>query len=168
MNLFKRVEVIFLLLLAAGGALWVLQDGQEPDEDAKEDAASVGEPAPALLIHRRVLERDADNARLDLDVRFANRAGRRLVLQSPDVKLLTAAGREVPFFFLPFETPPEIASGATQDAQLRFWLAKPDLGQALTLEIAGEKAEVKTAAAFDLQRMKNKEPVAFADADWKM
>lgn len=173
MNLFKRIEVIILLVLAAGGAIWVLSNSGTPDDETGTDFAAIGgaahdEETGANKLHRCTVERDYGNARLDIEVRFANRGPKKLVMQPPQVKLLTDAGREVPPFFLPFDPVPEIPAGTTQDVRLRYWLEKADLKSGLKLVIGDERIEVKSETAFDLEKLKNKEPKVFPDANWSL
>ena len=174
MNLFKRIEIIILLVLAAGGAAWVLSNsGSADDEPGADSAASSGAPhdddaRTANKMHRCTVERDYGNARLDIDLRFANRGAKKLVMQPPQVKLLTDAGREVPPFFLPFDPVPEIPAGTTQDVRLRYWLEKADLQGGLKLVIGDERIEVKSAEAFDLETLKNKEPKGFTNTSWRL
>lgn len=171
MNLFKRIEVILLLVLAAGGAAFVLLSNKAPDDEtvptSGEKSLASDAKTDKTKIHRLTLERDYGNARLDIELRLANRSDKRLVIQPPQVKLLTTAGREVPPFFLPFDPVPEIPAGTSQDVRVRYWLEKADLQNGLKLVIGDENIEVKSAAAFDLEKLKNKEPKVFADANWK-
>ncbi len=171
MNLFKRIEVILLLVLAAGGAIWVLSDNGSPDDEAAGESAAASDPAqdagPGVnKLHRCTVERDYGNARLDIELRFANRGEKKLVMQPPQVRLLTDAGREVVPFFLPFDPVPEIPAGTTQDVRLRYWLEKADLQGGLKLVIGDDSIEVKSAAVFDLEKLKNKEPRTYASSDW--
>ena len=173
MNLFKRIEVIILLVLAAGGAIWVLSNSGSPDDEAAGDSAAASATAQneergANKLHRCTVERDYGNARLDIELRFANRGAKKLVMQPPQVKLLTDAGREVVPFFLPFDPVPEIPAGSTQDVRLRYWMEKADLQGGLKLVIGNDSIEVKAAAAFDLEKLKNKEPRTFASSDWSL
>ena len=89
-------------------------------------------------------------------------------MQSPDVRLLNAAGKEVPPFILPVERPPTLEAQATADTRLRFWLEKADLGGSLTLEIRGQKLEVKNSTPFDLEKLENAKPKVWTSADWKL
>lgn len=174
MNLFKRVELWVLLAIVLGGLVWVFTSGPaEQEEDAggttpprKKGAIVQGDPDQPLLVHRSVLERDYGNARLDIEVRIQNTGKEKLVLQPPQVRLLTGSGREIPGFFLPFEPQPEIAPGTTQDVQLRYWLEKKDLQEALTLEVNGLRAKVKGTQAFDLETLKSKESRTFLPDGW--
>ena len=173
MNLFKRVELWVLLAVVLGGMVWVFTSGPADEDDAVEDSPPrktgtvvKGDPAKPLQVHRSVLERDYGNARLDIDVRIQNLGKDKLVLQPPQVRLLTGSGREIPGFFLPFEPQPEIAPGTTQDVQLRYWLGKEDLQESLTLEVNGNQAKVKGAGAFDLESLKSKEAKTFLPDSW--
>lgn len=159
MSFFKRIEVWVLLLLGGGAAFWVLQEpsaGEGDPQPVQESEVSPSEPP--LVIHRCTLERDYGNARLDIELRYRNASPRPLVLQPPDVRLLTAEGREVPPFILPVEKPPQIAAQTAQSVRLRYWLEAAQLGGALTLDIRGAKAEVKSAASLDLSKMENGKP----------
>lgn len=166
MNLFKRIEVILLLLLAVGGAVWVLSGSSKGDVYDLDPQVQVGGESAENRVQRCTLERDHGNARLDLEFRFQNQKPRKLTLQPPQVRLMTAAGKEVAPFFLPFEPQPEIAAGGSQDVRLRYWLEKSDLQGALILEVQSEKLDVKSAAPFDLEKLKNKEPRSFTDTHW--
>lgn len=159
MAFLKRVEVWVLLLLGAGAALWVFMDQPKVDGDPLPiDALDDVEPASALTIHRCTLERDFGNARLDIELRYRNTSPRDLVLQPPDVKLLTGEGKEVPPFILPVEKPPQIPAHTVQSVRLRYWLDAAHLQGALTLDIRGSKAEVKSAAPVDLQKLESQKP----------
>jgi hypothetical protein len=175
MNLLKRVELWVLLAIVVGGLAWVFTSGPaEDEEDArgsdtrarKTGTVVKGDPGKPLQVHRSVLERDYGNARLDIEARIQNAGNEKLVLQPPHVRLLTGSGREIPGYFLPFEPQPEIAPGTTQDVQLRYWLEKKDLQEALTLEVNGIQAKVKGGGAFDLETLKNKEPKTFQPDAW--
>lgn len=170
MNLLKRPELLALLAIAVGAAIWVLSTqstSDNGDTDADGPTADQGQGAEPLKIHRCTLERDFGNARLDIELRCANHSGEKLVMQPPQVKLLAAKGREVPPFFLPFDQPPEIAAKTTGDVRLRYWLEKADLGGSLSLQVRDQTVEVKSAAPFDLDKLNNKEPRTFSGADWR-
>jgi hypothetical protein len=156
MALLKRFEVWVLILLAAGAGLWVALDqpAQEGDPRPLEEEQTSEEPA--LVIHRCTLERDYGNARLDIELRYRNSSPRPLVLQPPDVKLLTRDGREVPPFILPVEKPPQIAPRTAQSVRLRYWLEAAHLKGGLSLDIRGSRADVKSDAALDLEKLENR------------
>ncbi len=156
MSFLKRIEVWVLLLLGGGAAVWVLMD--KPVIEGDPQPVESTSTDPALVIHRCTLERDYGNARLDIELRYRNASPRPLVLQPPDVKLMTGDGREVPPFILPVEKPPQIAAQTTQSVRLRYWLESAHLSGPLTLEVRGERAEVKSASALDLAKIENKKP----------
>ncbi|HYF36684.1 MAG TPA: hypothetical protein VD994_15420 [Prosthecobacter sp.] len=159
MKFLQRIEVWVLLLLAAGAAVWVLTSRPSGADDGDPEAITEGAAAqPAIVIHRTTLERDFGNARLDLELRYRNASPRTLILQSPDVRLITAEGQEVPPFILPMEKPPQISPQTAQDVRLRYWLDKKHLQGPLTLDIRGATAEVKGPAPLDLDKLENKKP----------
>lgn len=156
MSFLKRIEVWVLLLIGGGAAVWVFMD--KPVIEGDPQPVQSTSTDPALVIHRCTLERDYGNARLDIELRYRNASPRPLVLQPPDVKLMTGDGREVPPFILPVEKPPQIAAQMTQSVRLRYWLESGHLSGPLTLEVRGEKAEVKSDSALDLTKIENKKP----------
>jgi len=158
MSFLKRFEVWLLIVLSLGAAIWVFTTDSDPGLGEPEPIATDAAPEAALKIHRCTLERDYGNARLDIELRYRNTSPRPLSLQPPDVRLLTADGKEVPPFILPVEKPPQIAAQTAQDVRLRYWLDKSHLQGPLTLEIRGEKAEVKSAAPVDLDKLENGKP----------
>ena len=164
--LFKRVEVLLLLVLSIGVAAWVLSS-KPPQEDAEWDRP-IEEPTAATedKIHRCVIERDHGHARLDIELRISNTGTQRLGMQPPQVRLLNGSGAEVPPFFLPFEAQPVVPPGNTQDARLRYWVTKADLVGPLTLEVQGKKIEVKSPEPLDLEKLKNKVPQTFTTTRW--
>lgn len=170
MNLLKRPELLALFVLAAGAAVWVLStrsSSDYQDEQTETVAADAESGEPPLKIHRCILERDFGNARLDIELRYANRSEEKLVMRPPQVRLVTAKGGEVPPFFLPFDPRPEILAKTTGDARLRYWLEKSHLDGSLTLHIRDQSIAIKSAAPLDLDKLKNREPVTFSGADWK-
>ncbi|MEN3944104.1 hypothetical protein WJU23_22570 [Prosthecobacter sp. SYSU 5D2] len=166
MSFFKRFEVWLLILLSLGATIWVFTTDSGPgnDDGDPQPISSSTSSDPVLKIHRSTLERDFGNARLDLELRYQNASPRPLSLQPPDVRLLTAEGKEVPPFMLATEKPPQIPAQTAQDVRLRYWLEKSHLQGALTLEIRGEKAEVKTAAPLDLESLENGKPKTWTRA----
>lgn len=159
MSFLKRLEVWFLLILAAALGAFVLVQStvSDPDEPLITDTVPAKvDGKPALL--GLTIERDHGNARLDIDVRLTNPNARRLLLVPPDVRLLNAKGAEVPAFILPVEPPPELPPSTEATAKLRFWLEQEDLAGKLTLELVGTTLEVKPDKAFDLETLKNAEP----------
>ncbi|MFZ4763758.1 MAG: hypothetical protein ACOYMN_02295 [Roseimicrobium sp.] len=168
MQLLKRFELWILLAVITGGLTWVFlsQESDESDVTGDLSAAVTLDRQLPLKLHRCVLLRDYANARLDIDLRVLNDEDKKLVLQAPTVRLLTAQGREVPSFFLPFDPVPEVPPKSRQDVQLRYWLEKTDLEGALTLEVAGKAMPVKSAKPFALETVPNGVTKAFAAGSW--
>lgn len=165
MHLFKRFEV-WLLLVAGGIAMWwSFQSETTPADDLP--VAAMSSDAP-LQLRRCTLERDFGNARLDLEIRYKNTSPRPLYLQPPDVRLINAAGKDVPPFILPAEKPASIEAQTTSDLRLRFWLEKTDLAGPLTLDIRGQTLEVKSNAPLDLEKLENKKPKVWTGAGWSL
>lgn len=163
MHLFKRFEV-WLLLLAGGIAVWwSFPSAPPPEEDVPVAAMQADLP---LQLRRCTLERDFGNARLDVEFRYQNASPRPLFMQPPDVRLINAAGKDVPPFILPAERPVSIEAQTTADLRLRFWLEKADLTGALTLDIRGQKLEVKNSTPLDLEKLENKKPKVWTGASW--
>lgn len=158
MKFFQRFEVWLLLLLGGGVAIWVLTSKPSVDGNPEPIEATESQPASAITIHRCTLERDYGNARLDIELRYRNASPRTLILQPPDVRLLTADGKEVPSFILPVEKPPQVPAQTAQDIRLRFWLDQTQLQSSLKLDIRGQTAEVKSATPLDLEKLENHRP----------
>jgi hypothetical protein len=156
MAFLKRIEVWVLIFIGGGAGLWVLFDKPVIEGDPLPiEVGEASEGAAALVIHRCTLERDYSNARLDIELRYQNTSPRPLVLQPPDVRLLTAEGQEVPPFILPMEKPPQIPAQTAQSVRLRFWLESAHLKKALSLEVRGSTAEVKSATPLELDKLEN-------------
>lgn len=163
MHLFKRFEVWLLLVTGVIAVWWSLQTDSTPVDDGPMAEMKADIP---LQLRRCTLERDFGNARLDLEIRYKNTSPRPLFMQPPDVRLINAAGKDVPPFILPVEKPANIEAQTTSDIRLRFWLEKADLAGALTLEIRGQKLEVKTSTPLDLEKLTNAKPKVWTSANW--
>jgi hypothetical protein len=163
MRLFQRFEV-WLLLIAGGIAVWWSFQSDTPGDEGG-PVAEMSADVP-LQLRRCTLERDFGNARLDLEVRYKNTSPRPLFMQPPDVRLINAAGKDVPPFILPVERPASVEAQTTSDIRLRFWLEKADLTGPLTLEIRGQKLEVKNSTPFDLEKLENKKPKVWTNTAW--
>lgn len=165
MRIFQRFEVWLLLLLGGIAIWWAFSPGTNPAETGPEAEMS---PDAPLQLRRSTLERDFGNARVDLEVRYKNASPRPLFMQPPDVRLINAAGKDVPPFILPVERPPSIEAQTTGDIRLRFWLEKADLAGPLTLEIRGQKLEVKNSTPLDLEKLENGKSRVWTSAEWKL
>lgn len=169
MKWYQRVEVWLLFLLAAAAIVYVSMQGPaQPDFNTGINPGDeAGTAAPARLkIHRCVLVRDHGNARLDIEARVTNPTEARLAMQPPAVRLEGLDGREIPPFFLPFNPPPELPPGGTQDVQLRYWLENGDLAGPLTLHVQEEQVPVKSPAPFDLSGLENGVDHVLKGVDW--
>jgi hypothetical protein len=160
MSILKRFEIWLLLALSLGAIVWVLQQDSAGDPtaapaDASPTAAADGS---SLKLHRTTLERDYGNARLHLELRYANTSPRPFFLLPPDVRLLTTAGQEIPPFVLPVEKPAQIPADTTQDVRLRYWLDTAHLQTGLTLDLRGQRLEIKPPGPFALDRLENQKP----------
>lgn len=167
MHFLKRIELWVLLAVVVAGLGWVFLSSGGREEDVTAGGAVPLEDAKApLQLHRCVLKRDYGNARLDIDLRARNDGSEKLLMRSPKVKLLTAKGREIPSYFLPFDPVPEVPADSAQDVQLRYWLEAADLQGALTLEVDGKTLAIKSAASFDLNSMKNSDEKVIPAGAW--
>lgn len=145
------------LLAAASIGLWLWISKPKP---TSEDPSSGGAPpesalTAALQLDRCLLQRDYDSARLDLEIAYRNDSPRPLLLHSPSVRLLTGKGGEVPAFILPTEPPPQIPARSTQSCRLRYWLDAAHLNDSLTLDILGQRCEVKNSRPLNLRDLDN-------------
>ena len=168
MNPPRRIELWLLLAVIVAGLIFVFASRQRDDEPAGSGGSTgtaSSDDAP-LKLHRCILKRDDGTARLDIELRLQNTAAEKLVLQSPDARLLSATGREIPGFYLPFDPLPEVAANSTQDVLIRFWLGAADLQGALRFEVKGRSIEVKSSKAFDLKTLKNLEERTFNPGEW--
>ncbi len=163
MRIFQRFEVWLLLIAGIIAIWWSFSPGPNPAETGPGAEISTDSP---MQLRRCTLERDFGNARLDLEVRYKNTSPRPLSMQPPDVRLLNAAGKDVPPFVLPVERPPSIEAQTTGDLRLRFWLEKADLAGPLTLEIRSQKLEVKNSTPLDLEKLENAKPKVWTTAEW--
>lgn len=168
MHFLKRIELWVLFLALIAGLAWVFTSGGSGEEELDQENGSgiTSHGGSALVIHRCVLKRDYGNARLDIELKVRNEGSAPLAMQAPKVKLLAAAGREVPSYFLPFDPVPEIPPQSSQDVQLRYWLESADLKEALTLHVEANTAMVKSGTPFDLETIKNGEEKIFTPASW--
>lgn len=162
----RRIELWLLLAVIVAGLVFTLVPRHAEDEEAAGGAVAASSGDAPLKLHRCILKRDYGTARLDIELRIQNTAAEKLVLQSPDARLVSATGREVPGFYLPFDPLPEVAAYSTQDVLIRFWLEAADLNGALKFEVKGRSIEVKSPKPFDLMAQKNLEERTFKPGEW--
>jgi hypothetical protein len=167
MQFLKRIELWIFLVIVLAGLFFVFRphphDAETGSDATPSSTASTDAP---LQIHRCLLTRDFGNAQLEIEAHVRNDSAETLTLQPPDARLLTAKGREVPSFFLPFQQQPQVPAKSAEDVQLRYWLESADLTDALKLEVKGQTVEVKSAKAFDLNSMKNGDKKTFNPGEW--
>ena len=167
MSLLKRVELWVLLAIAVAGIIFAFRSKHhEDDQGAGESTAGTTVNDAPLVLHRCVLKRDYGTARLDIELKVRNDDTKKLIMQSPDVKLITGKGRETPGFYLAFEPPPEIPANSTQDVKVRYWLTAEDLQGTLTFDVKGQKLQVKGGTVFDLNSVPNLEEKVFKAGEW--
>ena len=170
MKFFQRIEVWFLLLIGGGLAAWVLL-GEPTRLDTNDSAplpAELSESAPLIEVRRSTLERDYGNARLDIELRIQNPTVRPIILQSPEVQVLTSTDREVPAFFLPADPPPQVAARTAQEVKLRFWLEKADVSGPLRIRFQGKDFPLKSALPINWDSLENRKPITFTGTDWQV
>lgn len=163
----QKPEVWVLLVASLAVAFWALKPPLEsPSWDVGVGSGGVPSTANATVqVLGGELVRDYGNARLDLVVRLKNESIHPLLLTAPKVRLL-ADQKEVPAFYLPAERAPEVAPKTTSEVKLRYWLESGDLQKSLTLDVNGESVPVKSAKAFDLQKIENGQPRSLRGIDW--
>ena len=165
-----RIEVLFLLVLAAAGGAWILFSHKpSPLDEARPAVARLSQDPGdgSTLIRSCHLERDVGNARLDIELRVTNSHSKKLLLAPPAMRLINAKGDDVPAYFLPTEPPPELPAKSTSEVKMRFWLEADDVKGALVMEVDGQRFDIKTAAPLELEALKNAELKAMpVGGDW--
>jgi hypothetical protein len=104
---------------------------------------------------------------LTLAAQVMNPGAAPLTLAPPAVQLF-AGSKPVEPFIAPGLEPAVIPPGGEAVAATHWWLSAADLSGALTLEVSGSRAEVKSAAAFALDVLPENKPVSLAFPDWKL
>jgi hypothetical protein len=181
MSVWKRPEVWGLLVLVAGGAVYIASSGGRgagPDGAGGDPGGTAGTAggtagtaggtagAGRLRVESIELTRDYGNARLEIEVDYDNRGGPEVPLSPPDVVLETGGGEPVDPFFLAGDFPDPIAAGQRDRARLKFWLEPGQLGGALVLKVRGEAVQVKPDRPFDLGAVENQKTVRVEAGEW--
>jgi hypothetical protein len=102
MTLLRRPEVCVLLAIVIAGLIWVVVDQRSRDRETS--AASVGGRAAGVrdfAISRADMAVDGSHRRLRLEFTARHEGSAPLEVRSPVVRLLDAAGHEVPAFLSP-------------------------------------------------------------------
>ena len=153
------------LLIASGVAAgWFAGCKPSPPSGGGKSATVA---ASTFTVKSLTAERAGDHLHLTLTTQVNNPAASALTLAPPAVQLL-ANDKAVEPFIAPGLEPIALAPGAETEAALHYWLTAADLSSALTLEIAGARAEVKSAGAFALELLPDKQPVSLAFPNWKI
>ena len=111
-------------------------------------------------------ERAGDHLHLTLTAQVKNPGATALTLAPPAVQLL-ANGKAVEPFIAPGLELVVLAPVAETEAALHWWLSAAEVNGALTLEIAGARVEVKSAAVFALDALPENTPVPLSFPNWK-
>lgn len=173
LSIFKRIEVWILLVLTMAGLVFVLlsRDTADPfDESPKPKPAAPStsklESTSPITYQTTQLRREGENYIAELSLSFDNQTDAP-IRSIDDAKLITGSGRSIPIFFLAFTgTPPVFPANTKSDATLRFSLLGEDIVGNLTLDIAGERQEIKSTRSFDPEAIAKNESVTFKQLDW--
>lgn len=185
MNVFKRIEVWILLVLTAAGLVFVLLSRQE--ELAKRgpgtrDVGGEGLPVPAANPAPAQAAAFEPGGQLEVAGVRVNRSGREYLTEvefsydNPsekplrtfeEAKLITSSGEALPAFFLAFtEPPPELPAKQRSDATVRFLLHSEDIIGELTLDVGGQRKQIKSARSFDPEAIASRGSRSFDSTDW--
>lgn len=143
MNVLRRVEVWGLLVLVAAGLIWVAVDHkrrQGGDGDAGADGPSA--IRNLRVTHTRITPHAA-HRQLRIEFTATNTGPEPFETRAPGVRLIDAAGNELPHFFAPGAFPPALAPGAAGASWGEFWLTAAQVAGPLTLEVGGRRTEVR-------------------------
>lgn len=148
MILRRRPEIAVLLAVVLAGLVWVAVDQRARHHDQDDlSGQNAGAVARELKITQVRVLPDGSHRRLRLEFTARHEASAPIEVRSPGVRLLDAAGAEVPVFFAPGDFPPALAPGATSASWIEFWLTEPQAAGPLTLEVAGRRTRVPDAPA---------------------
>lgn len=159
MEVLKRVEVWVLLILVAGGVVFVLvtQRPSLPEGPPPAEAVVETEKAAPFEVEGATLRREsADHWVLELAVSYRNDSGAELELVSPTAQLLTREGVEIPAFFLAFAPPPMVPAHSKGKVELFFWLNEEWAEEELWLKILEDRVKVDLKDGNELVR--NRDP----------
>jgi hypothetical protein len=180
MNIFKRIEVWFLLALVVGGLAFVLNS--EYHERQAESAPAIDPPvsevpqAKTVSLNETRLKRDYQNAVVEFSLTIDNKNGAEFQLIPPHARLFAGPPEEsdpaddqlrpIEPFFLAFSPPPIIPAGQIASADLKYWLEPQDLLGPLWLQIRDQRYLVKSASSFNLDTMENQSTTTFSNPTW--
>jgi len=185
LKIFKRIEVWILLVLGAAGLVFVLLSRQE-ELGARDpgERGTRGEDPQRTVPPPADVRDSAFQAGGQLEVKGVrvNRTGREYLtevgfsfdnqseepLQTfEEAKLITASGKHLPAFFLAFTgAPPELPAGQKSDATVRFRLGSEDIIGELSLDIGGQRQQIKSARSFDPEAIASRDSKSFDSTEW--
>jgi len=132
-------------------------------------AASGAKSAPAavatITVRSLTAERTGNHLHLTITALVQNPG--MAAPPPPEVRLFAGTDAVSPFI-APGLEPRAISTGAETESITHWWLTEANLSDALTLEITGARAEVKSAAAFALDLLPESKPVPLSFPDWKL
>jgi hypothetical protein len=152
----------FIRLLPVAGLLC----GCKPASPAGNGKATTVS-ASTFTVKSLTAERSGPHVHLTIAALVKNPGATALTLTPPAAQLFAGA-KSVEPFIAPGLEPAVIPAGGEAEVATHWWLAAGDLSGALTLDIAGARAEVKSAAAFALDLLPENRPVALSFPDWKL
>ena len=110
--------------------------------------------------------RDFGNGKLSIVLQADNPSDNPQPLQPPFVRLVSAAGEEIPPFFLAFNQPPTLEPGASKKVELSWWLEAAHLNQSLILHLGDRQVEIKNSNPVDLEPLENEKPYSLESNEW--
>ncbi|MFN0128315.1 MAG: hypothetical protein ACKV19_16705 [Verrucomicrobiales bacterium] len=146
MNPLRRPELWLLLVLVAAGLVWVAvtQSGSRSPESFSRSADGSG-MVDDLQVTRTQWTPDGTHRRLRVEFTAENRTTEALDVAPPSVRLLDAAGAEVPLFFVPGAFPPALAPGTRSASWIEFWLTEHQARDSMTLVVEGRRVLIAPA-----------------------
>ena len=184
MSIFKRAEVLILLVLVVAGVVFVILSDQEnggDDPDSKSNNARTSgtrvetgaEPHSPAFATGGALQIKGVNVRREkqaylTEVRFSfDNQTDETVNTLDEAKLITGTGKSAPVFFLAFTgAPPALRPKMKSEASLQFSLLAEDVVGELDLVVGAQRAQVKSAHSFDPESIANSQAKTFSDRDW--
>jgi len=161
---FKAGLIPVIGVCAVLGLVWKLALA-EPSSQGGEKSTPVA--AANFTVKSLIAERTGDHLHLTLTAQVKNLGTAALTLAPPAMQLF-AGTKPVEPFIAPGLEPTVIPAGGGAEAATHWWLTAADLSGAMTLEIRGARAEVKSASPFALDRLPENRPAAISFPDWKL
>lgn len=136
------------------------------------DAPSKGKPGAAAatsggMVKSILAERSGNNLHLTLTAQVKNSGAGPLTLAPPAVQLWAGAKAMEPFI-APGLEPAVIPAGGEMEGATHWWVSAGDLSGGLTLEMGGQRVEVKSGSPFALDLLPERKAVSLSFPDWKI